>query len=103
MVFAFVLILVAMVFAFVLILVAVVFAFFLVLVAVVFAFFLVFVAVVIVLGVSQALREGTQGHVVCQLEDVALGAALKILLDRTQLGADDHEQVRLRCLADVAR
>ena len=58
---------------------------------------------VLILGVRQALREGSQVHVVGQLQDCAPGAALKVLLHRRQSGSDDHEQIRLCRLADVTR
>ena len=68
-----------------------------------FAFLLsVVVVLVIILGVRQALGEGAQVHIVGQLQHRTLGAALKVVFHRSQIGPDDHHQVRLGRLADVA-
>ena len=98
-------VLVAMVVVFVLVTV-VVFALFLILVGVVLALVLVValvLLVVIVLSMCQTLGEGPQVHVMGQLQDCALCAVLKVLLHRRQSGSHDHQQIRFRRLADVAR
>ena len=67
------------------------------------AFLLAVVVVfVIILGVRQPFGEGSQVHIVGQLQHRALGTALKVVFHRSQIGPDDHNQVRLGSLADVA-
>ena len=88
-----------LVMAFVFVLVAVVV--FVLVAVVVFVLVAVVIFSVIILGMRQAFGERPQVHVVGQLQDCALCAAFKVLLHRRQSGSDDHEKIRLCCLADV--